>query len=978
MADLKEGVHIPKEVIPDDVDPLAELRFSSLIGDQEVQHRDGIVDERGIKPQLDLGQQIESTYQSRQREGAWKVKSQGSKGESQKLISLSRSRIENQEVALSSSPVMSSRSPADKISSSDITTRIIPQGERRGITEDDVPIGEEGNVYQGKVTHLSREELSLSFQNQPVQEISNQRRIGQNVRTASSTSIPVDDPPRVFPWKSDIRSRAFSIVEAAMRSPSSSFSGEADYTSRSPSGATNNADSIGLYSLSGLGDDISRDDLRRKPTGIQMGNQYEISREVSSEHQPIVPQGEAVSIPTGNTSPVRHLVRFVQLDGDLLPPLKEMGFLLHRSGLHGCSRAEALFSRGLSTGEKSFAPPLCSDRSGPRVCTEGIIPQSEIKKQAAYGARRPPFILPLKEWAFPAGVRKGLNINAINPDFSHEPDHPSPRIALYGDNSMVLITISSSSAEDSSIHPRSDEVGGVQAPPYFILSREGMESDPDPAYHTGLARRATQDGGGSSSTAGGNPDVIPGAPEKRLEAGRWEDQAVRGVKRKAEIIFKNAVIHPGSDLKEGVHTPAVSVEGRIDGMRTGGQVFPTVDITDLKSSSLSFPARARIISSELPPDQDIQGDRISDGRKVSKPQLNPDSPIRRAPLGEKAHTEMQQRSGNNSIVSTFSHGEPQEGKLGKPDFVHRPADSDLLNPRDSLPADEAKMRSSYMKVPNPAPSHHQEYRFDFDSSLSSVHQTELGSSSAERSDQGRSDISSGSPARLYEGMSVKGNGGEKNIPLPSYPSPSYREVDIAVRFDRQGERVEVRDIDEGVADEIARQWQHTVGGTEYRLEVGDRPEAGRISNELGGMISNEVNRLKAENPILEGRIVTVSSIRVKLRPEHLGRMEIKVIKKGEEISAIIKVEDNSVRRLLHQIAPQIRQNLEEHGIKMGQVEVRSFNPSFSGGFGSWMGNGRRFQQPGYPSYTAAVGQDSNLSHELEGEMEENSGVNLRA
>ncbi|RLI53710.1 MAG: hypothetical protein DRO93_13370, partial [Candidatus Thorarchaeota archaeon] len=447
VADLKKEVHIPGEVIPDDVDPPAELRFSSLIGDQEVQHRDGIVGERGIKPQLDLGQQIESTYQSRQREETWKA------------------------------PVMSSRSPADKISSSDITTRIISQGEMQGIIEDDVLIGEEGDVYQGKVTYPSREELPLSFQNQPVQEISNQRRIGQNVKAASSTSIPVDDPPRVFPWKPDIRSRAFSIVEAAMRSPSSSFSGEADYTSRSPSGATNNADSIGLYSPSGLGDDISRDDLRRKPTGIQVGNQYEISREVSSEHQPIVPQGEAVSIPTGNTSPVRHLVRFVQLDG------------------------------------------------------------------------------------------KGLNINAINPDLSHEPDHPSPRVALYGDNSTVLITISSSSAEDSSIHPRSDEVGGVQAPPYFILSREGMESDPDPAYHTGLAGRATQDGGGSSSTAGGNPDVIPGAPEKRLEAGRWEDQAVRGVKRKAEIIFKNAVIHPGSDLKEGVYTPAVSVEGRIDGMR---------------------------------------------------------------------------------------------------------------------------------------------------------------------------------------------------------------------------------------------------------------------------------------------------------------------------------------------------------------------------------------------------------------------------
>ncbi|HID57323.1 TPA: flagellar hook-length control protein FliK [Candidatus Poribacteria bacterium] len=247
---------------------------------------------------------------------------------------------------------------------------------------------------------------------------------------------------------------------------------------------------------------------------------------------------------------------------------------------------------------------------------------------------------------------------------------------------------------------------------------------------------------------------------------------------------------------------------------------------------------------------------------------------------------------------------------------------------------------------------------------------------AEGADRGGDITSSGSPAHhtVYGSMGVRGYGNP--LPYSHTPEPDQR-VEITVKFGDHGQRVELKGDNERIVEDIAYRWQHT-GGAEYRLDIGDKPEPRAVSDELSEMISSEARRLETEHPSPDRRVVTVSSIRVRLHPEHLGRMEIKVVKKGEEISAVIKAEDSSVRRLLHQIAPQIRRSLEQQGIKMGQVEIRSFNPSFSGGFGSWMGGERGFQQPGYTGYTAVMSQNEGLPYELEGEMEESSGVNLRA
>ena len=165
-----------------------------------------------------------------------------------------------------------------------------------------------------------------------------------------------------------------------------------------------------------------------------------------------------------------------------------MGFLLHRSGLHrrndqrrmassewrigenhhsllaaillvprSLTFAETLFSRGLSTGEKSFAPPLCSDRSSPRVLyhrrneekgtrNEGmqisnfemrianLNSKSEIRnsKSRCFLAPLSWFLVPsLKRVGFPGGSRKISPLSTVRrPPFQRVRDkgsNPDPR-----------------------------------------------------------------------------------------------------------------------------------------------------------------------------------------------------------------------------------------------------------------------------------------------------------------------------------------------------------------------------------------------------------------------------------------------------------------------------------------------------------------------------------------------------------------------
>ena len=428
-----------------------------------------------------------------------------------------------------------------------------------------------------------------------------------------------------------------------------------------------------------------------------------------------------------------------------------------------------------------------------------------------------------------------------------------------------------------------------------------------------------------------------------------------------KAVFKDAGVYPVPDPEIGFYIQPLETEalgGEIADVWAKTQISSIEDVTDLRLSFFDIFSEVKIIFSGSPPDRNIQPQGEMPDSEELKPQLNTNL------LGEDILPEIQMgdREGQRrsdgdyaGITLILSHGEdqlsqPRRGRLEELAFVRRSADPDLLSSEDNSPAGEAKMR-------------------------------EVGSLTAEEADRDGDNISSGSPAHhlVYESMSVRGYGGEKSAPSPSHPHALMprHEVNVIVRFDDRGERVEVRGGDEGIIEDIARQWQH-IGGPEYRLDIGDKLEPKIVSSELGEVISNEASRLEAEHPTLDRRVVTVSSIRVRLHPEHLGRMEIRVVKKGEEISAIIKVEDGSVRRMLHQIAPQIRQSLEEHGIKMGQVEVKSFNPSFSGGFGSWMGGEKGFQQPGYAGYPAVMSQNESSSYELEGEMQESSGVNLRA
>jgi hypothetical protein len=203
-------------------------------------------------------------------------------------------------------------------------------------------------------------------------------------------------------------------------------------------------------------------------------------------------------------------------------------------------------------------------------------------------------------------------------------------------------------------------------------------------------------------------------------------------------------------------------------------------------------------------------------------------------------------------------------------------------------------------------------------------------------------------------------------------------LEIRIKFDDRGEMLEIRSPDEGITARIAEEWQSPVSAAYHPIDMRDTE---RMADELAARISNEVDKLEGRTSSSDRRIITVSSIKVSLRPEHLGRIEIKVIKRGEKISAIIKAEDDSVRRLLHQVVPQIKQSLTEHGIRAAQVEVRSFNSSggfgFANGWSGWDGDQNAFHQPRPVYDQPAMGGGNGSPAELDGENDEGQGVNLR-
>lgn len=137
--------------------------------------------------------------------------------------------------------------------------------------------------------------------------------------------------------------------------------------------------------------------------------------------------------------------------------------------------------------------------------------------------------------------------------------------------------------------------------------------------------------------------------------------------------------------------------------------------------------------------------------------------------------------------------------------------------------------------------------------------------------------------------------------------------------------------------------------------------------EVAGKVKMMINKDKSE-------------IVMKLTPEHLGKMEIKLKKDGDQLMAQLKVESIEAKELLEEQLPQLQKNLEDQG-----VQVKDFNifvksdQSDTSGFAF-----NEHQQPETPhqSGTNRALPEENVqpdsAHPVLGKNSDQNGMNLYA
>lgn len=81
------------------------------------------------------------------------------------------------------------------------------------------------------------------------------------------------------------------------------------------------------------------------------------------------------------------------------------------------------------------------------------------------------------------------------------------------------------------------------------------------------------------------------------------------------------------------------------------------------------------------------------------------------------------------------------------------------------------------------------------------------------------------------------------------------------------------------------------------------------------------------------------SVNINLEPEHLGRVSLQVHIRGGEVAVTMQAADASARELLRDNLGQLRQQLEQQGVKAGQLDVRD-DSAFARQFQSPQGDGR--------------------------------------
>ena len=110
------------------------------------------------------------------------------------------------------------------------------------------------------------------------------------------------------------------------------------------------------------------------------------------------------------------------------------------------------------------------------------------------------------------------------------------------------------------------------------------------------------------------------------------------------------------------------------------------------------------------------------------------------------------------------------------------------------------------------------------------------------------------------------------------------------------------------------------------------------------------------------------SARLTLEPPHLGRLQVEIAVEEGRVSAIFRAGTDSARQGLLQSMEYLRESIEEHGVRVGNLDVLldtgagRFGHNFAHGQSSdqrgSMPNSRMSQEPGLPTEDVTVGASS--------------------
>ncbi len=124
------------------------------------------------------------------------------------------------------------------------------------------------------------------------------------------------------------------------------------------------------------------------------------------------------------------------------------------------------------------------------------------------------------------------------------------------------------------------------------------------------------------------------------------------------------------------------------------------------------------------------------------------------------------------------------------------------------------------------------------------------------------------------------------------------------------------------------------------------------------------------------------SVNINLEPEHLGRVSLQVHIRAGEVAVTMQAADASAREMLRDNLNQLRQQLEQQGIKAGQLDVRD-DPGFARQFQSPQGHGRSAdsgvsgQRPMAAGSDEPTSQDSSLQESTAGQPDDTGALDLQ-